>query len=233
MQLSGAKARLLGRQVGGKKADRVQLHMPAIPIRRAPRHLDKLVGLPLLEDKGAVAHHVSRPCPGGVAAKKAPEPLQDGNWHREREALAHELRKERCRILQGDLQGPGIHHTEADLGKVRLPPLVEVLGSRDVIELVGVLRRKRGSQDPLERLVEVIGGHGLPIRPFRRGPEVEGVDHPVRRHIPTRCDARHGMEIGRIDPDHSLEQRLDDVVLRDARDRVGIKVRRIPAVSYE
>ena len=130
---------------------------------------------------------------------------------------------------EGDDEGAGIARHDRDGGEVRGPALVKRLGPADEVEKIRVIGRERGREDTPPGVHAVLRRDGFAVAPFGFGPETERVDEAIGGNLPAFGERGHGGERAGFETHERVEQRLDQLGIGQAGDRLRIKVRRLGA----
>src|SRR3954464_3084206 len=112
----------------------------------------------------------------------------------EERRVADLLDEPRLRRRQLHLEGRVVEGLDADLVGERLTALltgVVVGGADDSVELVRVVRGELGRDRSLPRVLEILCGDRVAVRPLSVGAEVEGDGLSILARLPALREARH------------------------------------------
>jgi hypothetical protein len=236
VQLAGAEHTLLRVGVVGRvEMDLVQLDRGAIPVLGTAGDDHLLVLPPLLQHERPVADMIFRPGPGCALARQPAEFLHHVQRHGIPARVQQQVEKVARRVVQRDPHRARIGRLETRGAEVGQPALVVGLRARHHVEIVRILGGEGRSEHALPGVDKVPRRDRAAVRPDRVGAQVKRVRQPVRRDFPALRHPRARVQRLRVRNDQPLDQRADDVRLRPAGDRLGIKVgglRRIAHVEH-
>ena len=151
--------------------------------------------------------------------------------HRKGAVVIHELHEIGCRRIQRHFQRRVIESLHADFIEVCDFALQIRLGVNDGEQHVRVLITRHGVQRAVPAPHVIAGCDLLSVGPFGVGVEVEGNDPAFVAEFPTLGNAGFWLQRDRVFHCQAFEQRTNNVILRDARDHVGVEALGLGAVT--
>ncbi len=127
------------------------------------------------------------------------------------------------RAVQGYFESRVVDRLDAErIGGCLGGGIIDFLGAFDRIQHSGIFCSGFGIKEPPEGINEIMGGHGIAIRPHTVGAQLEGINLAVAGNGPAFSRAGNKLGLG-ILHDETLKQVAQDVGFIDGGCLVGIE----------